>query len=151
MPIRLLVVDDHTLFRRGLTALLARDERVTVAAEVVPLPRYATSWVEAATLTPFWADGTTRNRVLPRMMSTPLFQSVLLPQAVCAALAAHTLIVERRVAASLRAVCNAPSTLLVALLRRLFCRRALKLGTAMVAMIAMMATATISSIREKPL
>lgn len=33
MPIRLLVVDDHTLFRRGLTALLARDERVTVVAE----------------------------------------------------------------------------------------------------------------------
>ncbi len=33
MPIRLLVVDDHTLFRRGLMALLARDERVTVVAE----------------------------------------------------------------------------------------------------------------------
>lgn len=33
MPIRLIVVDDHTLFRRGLTALLARDERVTVVAE----------------------------------------------------------------------------------------------------------------------
>jgi two-component system nitrate/nitrite response regulator NarL len=33
MPIRLLVVDDHTLFRRGLTALLARDMRVTVVAE----------------------------------------------------------------------------------------------------------------------
>ena len=33
MPIRLLVVDDHTLFRRGLIALLASDERVTVVAE----------------------------------------------------------------------------------------------------------------------
>jgi two-component system nitrate/nitrite response regulator NarL len=33
MPIRLLVVDDHTLFRRGLMALLARDERVAVLAE----------------------------------------------------------------------------------------------------------------------
>ena len=33
MPIRLLVVDDHTLFRRGLMALLARDERGTVVAE----------------------------------------------------------------------------------------------------------------------
>ena len=33
MPIRLLVVDDHTLFRRGLTALLSRDDRVTVVAE----------------------------------------------------------------------------------------------------------------------
>ncbi|MCH8180622.1 MAG: response regulator transcription factor [Proteobacteria bacterium] len=33
MPIRLLVVDDHTLFRRGLRALLAQDERVTVVAE----------------------------------------------------------------------------------------------------------------------
>ena len=33
MSIRLLVVDDHTLFRRGLMALLARDERVTVVAE----------------------------------------------------------------------------------------------------------------------
>ncbi|MBH1986977.1 MAG: response regulator transcription factor [Burkholderiales bacterium] len=33
MPIRLLVVDDHTLFRRGLMALLARDERVVVLAE----------------------------------------------------------------------------------------------------------------------
>jgi two-component system nitrate/nitrite response regulator NarL len=33
MSIRLLVVDDHTLFRRGLTALLARDDRVNVVAE----------------------------------------------------------------------------------------------------------------------
>ena len=33
MPIRLLVVDDHTLFRRGLIALLARDDRVSVVAE----------------------------------------------------------------------------------------------------------------------
>jgi two-component system, NarL family, nitrate/nitrite response regulator NarL len=32
-PIRLLVVDDHTLFRRGLTALLSQDERFTVAGE----------------------------------------------------------------------------------------------------------------------
>ena len=32
-PIRLLVVDDHALFRRGLTALLARDSRVQVVAE----------------------------------------------------------------------------------------------------------------------
>jgi len=32
-PIRLLVVDDHTLFRRGLTALLSQDERFTVVAE----------------------------------------------------------------------------------------------------------------------
>jgi len=32
-PIRLLVVDDHTLFRRGLTALLSQDERFTVVGE----------------------------------------------------------------------------------------------------------------------
>ena len=32
-PIRLLVVDDHTLFRRGLTALLARDARVQVVGD----------------------------------------------------------------------------------------------------------------------
>lgn len=32
-PIRLLVVDDHTLFRRGLTALLSQDERFVVVAE----------------------------------------------------------------------------------------------------------------------
>ncbi len=32
-PIRLLVVDDHTLFRRGLKALLAGDERFEVVAE----------------------------------------------------------------------------------------------------------------------
>ena len=32
-PIRLLVVDDHTLFRRGLTALLAGDPRFRVVAE----------------------------------------------------------------------------------------------------------------------
>jgi two-component system nitrate/nitrite response regulator NarL len=32
-PIRLLVVDDHTLFRRGLIALLAADARFTVVAE----------------------------------------------------------------------------------------------------------------------
>jgi len=33
MPIRLLVVDDHNLFRRGLTALLAQDRRFQVVAE----------------------------------------------------------------------------------------------------------------------
>lgn len=32
-PIRLLVVDDHTLFRRGLIALLLQDERFHVAGE----------------------------------------------------------------------------------------------------------------------
>jgi two-component system, NarL family, nitrate/nitrite response regulator NarL len=32
-PIRLLVVDDHTLFRRGLVALLASDENVQVVGE----------------------------------------------------------------------------------------------------------------------
>ena len=32
-PVRLLVVDDHNLFRRGLIALLSRDARVSVVAE----------------------------------------------------------------------------------------------------------------------
>ncbi len=32
-PVRVLVVDDHTLFRRGLTALLAADVRFVVVAE----------------------------------------------------------------------------------------------------------------------
>ncbi len=32
-PIRILVVDDHTLFRRGLTALLMRDPRLCVIAD----------------------------------------------------------------------------------------------------------------------
>lgn len=32
-PIRVLVVDDHTLFRRGLTALLSRDPQVTVVGD----------------------------------------------------------------------------------------------------------------------
>jgi two-component system, NarL family, nitrate/nitrite response regulator NarL len=32
-PVRLLVVDDHTLFRRGLTALLARDPQVQVVGD----------------------------------------------------------------------------------------------------------------------
>ena len=32
-PIRVLVVDDHTLFRRGLTALLSRDSGVTVIGD----------------------------------------------------------------------------------------------------------------------
>lgn len=32
-PIRLLVVDDHTLFRRGLTALLSQDGRFAVVAQ----------------------------------------------------------------------------------------------------------------------
>ena len=32
-PIRILVVDDHTLFRRGLTALLARDPQVLVVGD----------------------------------------------------------------------------------------------------------------------
>lgn len=33
MPVRILVVDDHTLFRRGLIALLSREERLSVVAE----------------------------------------------------------------------------------------------------------------------
>ncbi len=32
-PIRILVVDDHTLFRRGLTALLARDDHLHVVGD----------------------------------------------------------------------------------------------------------------------
>ena len=32
-PIRLLVVDDHTLFRRGLTALLSQDDRFEIVGE----------------------------------------------------------------------------------------------------------------------
>jgi two-component system nitrate/nitrite response regulator NarL len=32
-PIRILVVDDHTLFRRGLTALLARNPRLAVVGD----------------------------------------------------------------------------------------------------------------------
>lgn len=32
-PIRILVVDDHTLFRRGLTALLARDPQLSVVGD----------------------------------------------------------------------------------------------------------------------
>lgn len=32
-PIRVMVVDDHTLFRRGLTALLSRDARVQVVGD----------------------------------------------------------------------------------------------------------------------
>jgi two-component system, NarL family, nitrate/nitrite response regulator NarL len=32
-PIRILVVDDHTLFRRGLTALLSRDKNVIVVGD----------------------------------------------------------------------------------------------------------------------
>jgi two-component system nitrate/nitrite response regulator NarL len=33
LPIRILVVDDHTLFRRGLTALLGRDPRLNVIGD----------------------------------------------------------------------------------------------------------------------
>ena len=32
-PIRVLIVDDHTLFRRGLAALLSRDARVLVVGD----------------------------------------------------------------------------------------------------------------------
>jgi two-component system nitrate/nitrite response regulator NarL len=32
-PLRLLVVDDHSLFRRGLVALLAQDERFDVVSQ----------------------------------------------------------------------------------------------------------------------
>ncbi|HPO20751.1 MAG TPA: LuxR C-terminal-related transcriptional regulator [Rubrivivax sp.] len=32
-PVRILVVDDHTLFRRGLTALLSRDPSLSVAGD----------------------------------------------------------------------------------------------------------------------
>jgi two-component system, NarL family, nitrate/nitrite response regulator NarL len=32
-PVRILVIDDHTLFRRGLTALLARDATLTVVGD----------------------------------------------------------------------------------------------------------------------
>lgn len=33
LPIRVMVVDDHTLFRRGLIALLSRDRRLSVVAD----------------------------------------------------------------------------------------------------------------------
>lgn len=33
LPVRILVVDDHTLFRRGLTALLASDQRLRVIGD----------------------------------------------------------------------------------------------------------------------
>lgn len=33
LPVRILVVDDHTLFRRGLTALLASDKRLQVIGD----------------------------------------------------------------------------------------------------------------------
>jgi DNA-binding NarL/FixJ family response regulator len=33
LPVRILVVDDHNLFRRGLIALLSRDARLSVVAE----------------------------------------------------------------------------------------------------------------------
>ena len=33
LPIRILVVDDHTLFRRGLTALLSRDAQIKVVGD----------------------------------------------------------------------------------------------------------------------
>ncbi|MCD8503739.1 MAG: response regulator transcription factor, partial [Burkholderiaceae bacterium] len=32
-PIRLLIVDDHALFRRGLTALLSQDRRFSIVGE----------------------------------------------------------------------------------------------------------------------
>ena len=32
-PVRVLLVDDHTLFRRGLCALLSRDARVLVVGD----------------------------------------------------------------------------------------------------------------------
>ena len=32
-PTRILVIDDHTLFRRGLTALLARDAGLSVVSD----------------------------------------------------------------------------------------------------------------------
>ena len=32
-PIRILIVDDHTLFRRGMTALLARDARLKIVGD----------------------------------------------------------------------------------------------------------------------
>lgn len=34
LPVRVMVVDDHTLFRRGLIALLSRDRRISVVADV---------------------------------------------------------------------------------------------------------------------
>src|SRR5512144_1409210 len=46
-PIRILVVDDHTLFRRGLPALLARDARLKVigdAADTTEALRRAKEW-----------------------------------------------------------------------------------------------------------
>ncbi|MDE2000874.1 MAG: response regulator, partial [Burkholderiales bacterium] len=33
LPVRVMVVDDHTLFRRGLIALLSRDRRLSVVAD----------------------------------------------------------------------------------------------------------------------
>ena len=46
-PIRILVVDDHTLFRRGLTALLSRDAQFQVigdAADAGEAQRRAREW-----------------------------------------------------------------------------------------------------------
>ena len=37
--VRILVVDDHTLFRRGLTALLARDPRLNVVGDAADAGR----------------------------------------------------------------------------------------------------------------
>lgn len=34
LPVRVMVVDDHTLFRRGLIALLSRDRRISVVSDV---------------------------------------------------------------------------------------------------------------------
>jgi two-component system, NarL family, nitrate/nitrite response regulator NarL len=36
-PIELLIVDDHSLFRRGLTALLSQDGRFHVAAQAADI------------------------------------------------------------------------------------------------------------------
>jgi two-component system, NarL family, nitrate/nitrite response regulator NarL len=46
-PIRLMVVDDHTLFRRGLVALLATDERFEVVGEAGDAAQ-ALQWLAAA-------------------------------------------------------------------------------------------------------
>jgi two-component system nitrate/nitrite response regulator NarL len=38
-PIRILLVDDHTLFRRGLTALLSRDPQLQVVGDAADAGR----------------------------------------------------------------------------------------------------------------
>ncbi|EQM69316.1 hypothetical protein L682_13560 [Aquipseudomonas alcaligenes OT 69] len=106
---------------------------------------------ELVTVTPVLLEGITRNTVVPRTIRVPLLQFVDALHAVPSAFVGQILIASRSVTASLRAICIAPTSVLVELVSRLSRMRLLKLGNPIETRMASMSSATSSSMRVNPL